>query len=119
MCVRFAGDEERLATKAVGCANGLGSVMGAPARVSRAEPSALGRAVHVFPVQSCEGVSLLGRYSIRGRKIWGLRGVRNPKYGVLLGAAGRFIGRRGWRLECARISNVKRYLRAEGDRKGL
>ena len=37
-------------------------------------------------------------------------------YGVLLGAAGRAIGRRGQRLECACISNVKRYLSAEGDR---
>ena len=49
----------------------------------------------------------------------GVKGVRNPKYGVLLGAAGRAIGRRGWRLECTCISNVERYLWVEGDRKGI
>ena len=46
----FAGDEKGLVTKGVGCAQGLGSVMGSPARMSRAGPRALGRAVHGFPV---------------------------------------------------------------------
>ena len=36
-------------------------------------------------------------------------------YGVLLGGAGRAMGRQGWRLERACISNVKCYLYAEGD----
>ena len=45
----------------------------------------------------------------------GFRGVRNPMYGVLLGGAGRAMGRQGWRLERACISNVKCYLYAEGD----
>ena len=53
MCVGFAGDKKGLFTKGVGCAKGLGSVMGPSARVSRAEPSALGRAAHGFPAQSC------------------------------------------------------------------
>ena len=34
-----------------------------------------------------------------------------------LGAAGRAMGRRDWKLECACISNIKSYLVAEGDRK--
>ena len=37
----------------------------------------------------------------------GVRGVKNPKYRVVLGAAGRAIGRGGRRLECACMSNVK------------
>ena len=48
-----------------------------------------------------------------------VRGVRNPKDGVLLGAVSRAMGRRGWKLECACISNVKSYLGAEGDRRGI
>ena len=50
--------------------------------------------------------------------LWGFMGAMNPKYGALLGAAGRAIGRRGRKLECMCISNVKRYLWEEGDRKG-
>ena len=49
----------------------------------------------------------------------GSKGVRNPKYRVLLGAVGRATGCRGWKLECACISIVKRHLCAEGDRKGI
>ena len=48
-----------------------------------------------------------------------VKGVRNLKYGVLLGAAGRAMGCRGWKLECACISNVKSYMWAEGDQKGI
>ena len=51
--------------------------------------------------------------------VWGVRGVRDPKWGVLLSAAGRAIERRGWRLECACISKVKRYVWADGDWKGI
>ena len=36
-----------------------------------------------------------------------------------MGAAGRAMGRRDWKLECACISNVKNYLGAEDDRKDL
>ena len=46
-------------------------------------------------------------------------GVRNPKYGVLLGAAGRAMGRRDWALKRACNSNDKSYLWAEGNRKGI
>ena len=30
-----------------------------------------------------------------------VKGVRSPKCGVMLGAAGRAMGRRDWKLECA------------------
>ena len=53
-----------------------------------------------------------------GSKGLGVKGVRNPKYGMLLGAAGRAMGRRDWKLECTCISNVKSYLWG-GDRKGI
>ena len=46
----------------------------------------------------------------RGHWDWGSKGVRHPKYGVLLGAVGRAMGCRGWKLLCACISNVKSYL---------
>ena len=49
----------------------------------------------------------------------GQGGVRNPKYGVLLGAAGRAMGRRGLKLECACVSSVESCLAAAGDRKGI
>ena len=49
----------------------------------------------------------------------GVKGVRSPKYGVLLGVVGRAMGRRGWTLECACISSVESYLWAEGDLKGI
>ena len=46
-------------------------------------------------------------------------GVRDPKYGVLLGAVGRAMGYRGWKLEFACISTVKSYLGARSDRKSV
>ena len=52
-----------------------------------------------------------------GSKGLGVKGIRNPKYGVVLGAVGRAMGRRDWELECSCISNVESYLRAEGYRK--
>ena len=53
------------------------------------------------------------------KSLEGLKGVGNPKYGVLPGAAGRAMGHRGWKLEYACISNVKSSLEAKGDRKGI
>ena len=48
-----------------------------------------------------------------------MKGVRNPKYGVLLDAVGRAPGYRGWELECACISIVKRICECAATGKGF
>ena len=55
VCVGFAGDEQGARHEGCWVCQGLRSVMGAPARVSRAELNALRCAVYGFPVRSWYG----------------------------------------------------------------